>query len=331
MSITDLWNFLLVYPLLSLLVGAYNVIADFGFAVVIVTLAIRLLLYPLYVNQIRSQRAMQEVAPALKEIQTKYKGDRQRLAAEQMKLYKERGVSPLGGCLPLLLQMPILFAMYAAFVQAPQLDGEQIRQAVWPFLPLPGGLGPSDHLDMTAHWLPWIQSCDQSGSTGLFGGTTLSGIGLHGLACKDPWFVLPVVAGLLQLIASIQAMPADQPKSDDPQVAMTRSMSYYFPLITVYFASQFPSGLAVYWVTTTVFQIVQQYFVSGWGGLPGLRVPGLGLRPFAFLRNIATPADRLMAQRSRAAIAEVEADMRTVPARAEDDDPRRRRRRRRGR
>ena len=143
------WNFLLVHPLLSLLVGAYDLIPDFGLAIVIVTVLIRVVLYPLYVTQIRSQRAMQEVGPALKELQSKYGKDRQRMAEEQMKLYKERGVNPAMGCLPLLLQMPILFAMYAAFTQAPQLDGEQLRAAVWPFIPVPDAIGALGHLDLT--------------------------------------------------------------------------------------------------------------------------------------------------------------------------------------
>ena len=317
------WNFLLVHPLLSLLVGAYNFIADFGFAVVLVTLLIRLALYPLYVTQIRSQRAMQEIAPAIKELQQKYGKDRARIQQEQMKLYQERGINPLGGCLPLVLQMPILFAMYAAFVQAPLLDGEQLRAAIWPFIPLPAGVGPLDHLDMTAHWLPWIQSC--AGPDGTM---------LHGLACRDTILfgftgILPLVAGALQLVASLQAMPANQPKSDDPNVRVTQTMAYYFPLITVYFASQFASGLAVYWVTTTVFQIVQQYFVSGWGQLA---------RWLPFLRNVPTPADRGMAQHERAAIREVEADMEAASggeaadaAPGEWEGSRRRRRRRRGR
>ena len=319
--ITPAWNFLLVHPLISLLVGAYDLLPDFGFAVVLVTLLIRLALYPLYVTQIRSQRAMQELAPAIKELQQKYGKDRARIQQEQMKLYQERGINPLGGCLPLLLQMPILFAMYAAFVQAPQLDGEQLRQAIWPFVPLPAGVEAASHLDMTAHWLPWIQSCVQS-----------DGSMLHGLACPDKILfgftgILPIVAGALQLVASLQAMPANQPKSEDPNVRVTQTMAYYFPLITVYFASTFPSGLAVYWVTTTVFQIVQQYFVSGWGQLE---------RWLPFLRNIPTPADRVMAQHERAAIREVEADMEGRVAEAdaaqgEWEGARRRRRRRRGR
>ncbi len=316
--VTQSWNLLLVHPLISLLVLAYDAIPDFGLAIVLVTVLIRLILYPLYVTQIRSQRAMQEVGPALKELQQKYGKDKQRIAEEQMKLYRERGVNPAMGCLPLLLQMPILFAMYAAFTQAPVLDGEQLRAAIWPFVPVPDAVGAAGHLDLTAHWLPWIQSCkDASGNV------------LQGLACSNSaigipaGLLLPILAGAFQLVASLMAMPANQPKSDDPQVRMTQSMSYYFPLITVFFAYQYQAGLAVYWVASTVIQIVQQYFVSGWGQLP---------RWLPFLRNIPTPADALIARQQRVAVAEVEADMAQATALSPTDAAgRSRRRRRKGR
>ncbi|HET7701394.1 MAG TPA: membrane protein insertase YidC, partial [Candidatus Limnocylindria bacterium] len=109
----DIWNLFLVHPLMAVALFAYSFIKDFGLAVIIVTVAIRLALYPLYVKQIRSQRAMQELGPALAELKRKYAKDRPRFAEEQMKLYKERGVNPMAGCLPLLLQMPLLFALYS--------------------------------------------------------------------------------------------------------------------------------------------------------------------------------------------------------------------------
>src|SRR5258708_17050544 len=121
------WNFVLVHPLISLLVGAYDLTRDFGLAIVLVTVAIRLALYPLFVTQIRNQRAMQELAPAMNELKAKYGSDRQRLGQEQMKLYKERGYNPPMGCLPILLQMPLLLAMYAAFTQSPGLDAHDLR------------------------------------------------------------------------------------------------------------------------------------------------------------------------------------------------------------
>ncbi len=305
--LAPIWNAFLVHPLLSLLVLAYDLLGDFGFAVVIVTIGIRLALYPLYVTQIRSQRAMQELAPALNELKRKYGKDRQKLTEEQMKLYKEHGYNPASGCLPLLLQMPILFAMYAAFIQAPTFTGEQLHGILLPFVPVP--VGPTDHLDMTAHWLPWIT---------------------EGLQHPDPLHVLPIAAGAAQLFASVMAMPRKQVVSADPQQRMFQSMAYYFPLMTVVFAWGFASGLAVYWIASTLFQVGQQYFVTGWGQLP---------RWLPFLASVPTPADREMRRRETAALAEERRDMETADApgaqKNRDDQKRndggRRRGRRRGR
>src|SRR6266852_3382113 len=138
------WNFLLVHPLISLLVGAYDLLHDFGFAIVFITIVIRLALYPLFRVQIQNQRAMQELAPAMNELKAKYGSDKQRLGQEQMKLYQERGYNPAMGCLPLLLQMPLLFALYAALSQAPNIPADQWIYRLIPFVSPPDG----GHLDL---------------------------------------------------------------------------------------------------------------------------------------------------------------------------------------
>src|SRR5207244_5449051 len=112
--------------------------------------------------------------------------------------------------------------------------------------------------------------------------------------------VLPILAGATQLVSSVMFQPTIQPKNVDPQQKMMQSMQYYFPLLTVVFAWGFPSGLALYWVTSTLFGIVQQYFVSGWGQLP---------RFLPFLKNIPSPADRTLAARQQAALEEERRDM----------------------
>jgi YidC/Oxa1 family membrane protein insertase len=295
-AITDIWNSFLVHPLMVLTAIAYGFVQDFGLAVVIVTVLIRLFVYPLYVTQIRSQRAMQEVAPAINELKRKYGSDRQRFGEEQMKLYRERGINPAAGCLPLVLQMPILFALYSALLQlgcglgpppnneCPGLthDGLQAVMGIFSFLPNPIPQGGS--LDTTAHWMPWISGGLQHPDRAFFG-------------IIGP---LPIIAGLAQLVASVQALPAKQVKSDDPNQRMFQSMAYTFPLMTVFLGASFPAGLALYWTATTLFQIVQQYFVSGWGQLP---------KYLPFLRSIPTPADRELHRREKAALEEARADM----------------------
>jgi YidC/Oxa1 family membrane protein insertase len=318
MDILTLWNTLLVHPLMNLTILAFSLIHDFGLAVIVVTIVIRLALYPLYVTQIRSQRAMQEVAPAMEELKRKYGKDRQKFAEEQMKLYKERGVNPAAGCFPLLLQMPLLIALYNSLLQlgcglgpppnneCPGLTHDMIESFRYSFIPNP--VLPDGALDTTAHWLPWIT---------------------QGLQHRDPFLILPIVAGVVQLIASVMALPVKQVKTDDPGQRMTQSMAYTFPLMTVFIGASFPAGLTLYWIATTLFQIGQQYFVSGWGQLP---------KYLPFLRGIPTPGDRELHRREQAAIDEARKDMQQMDEREDDEQPaatgtangRRRRGRRRG-
>jgi YidC/Oxa1 family membrane protein insertase len=298
--VTTLWNALLVYPLINLLVLADYFVNDFGLAVVIVTVAIRLALYPVFTKQVRSSRAMQELAPAMNDIKKKYGNDRARLQQEQMKLYKERGINPIGGCLPMLIFFPVLFAMYAAFQQvgglgAPALTIQQLREMVlWPFIPTPEGLGPADTIDLTAHWLPWLRDLAQPDHLIVL--PLLGGIG-----------PLPIISALLQLVASIQALPRNPPQTDDPTQRTMQMMTYYLPLITVVFFKDLAAGVFIYYITTTIFQVIQQYFVMGWGQLPRW-VPALD--------SIPTPADKQMRTREKEAIVEAEHDMEVAEAAA---------------
>jgi YidC/Oxa1 family membrane protein insertase len=315
--VTETWNALLVYPLINLLVLADHFISDFGLAVVIVTVAIRLALFPVFRAQVRSSRAMQELAPALNDIKKKYGKDRQQLLQEQQKLYAERGINPIGGCLPMLVFFPVLFAMYAAFQQvgglgtAPLTIQQLNDHVLWPFIrPLFADLPPDSHIDLAAHWLPWISN----------------------LAHPDHVFFnfigpLPIISALLQLIASIQALPRNPPQTDDPTQRTMQSMTYYLPLITIVFFKDLAAGVFIYYITTTIFQIVQQYFVMGWGQLP---------RWIPALANVPTPADREMREREKAAIVEAEHDMEepeavAVSGRSGNGGGRRRGRRRRKR
>jgi YidC/Oxa1 family membrane protein insertase len=257
---------------------------------------------------------MQELAPALNDIKKKYGKDRQQLLQEQQKLYAERGINPIGGCLPMLVFFPVLFAMYAAFQQvgglgtAPLTIQQLNDHVLWPFIrPLFAELPPDSHIDLTAHWLPWISN----------------------LAHPDHVFFnfigpLPIISALLQLIASIQALPRNPPQTDDPTQRTMQSMTYYLPLITIVFFKDLAAGVFIYYITTTIFQIIQQYFVMGWGQLP---------RWIPALENIPTPADKDMRKREKEAIAEAEHDMEepeaaAVPRRNGDRGGRRRGRRR---
>src|SRR5205814_3707661 len=316
------WDAFLVHPLMAVPLVAYSFVHDFGLAIILVPIAIRLAVYPLYRTQIRSQRAMQELGPAMNELKAKYGKDKARFAEEQMKLYKERGVNPAAGCLPLVLQLPILFALYSALLQlgcglgksgsnCPGLTHDE-AQAILGFLNSINPIAEGGILDTTAHWLPWLTA---------------------GLQHPDPFFILPVVAGAAQLVASVMAMPTKPVATTDPNQKMFQSMAYTFPLMTVVLGAQFPSGLTLYWIATTTFQIVQQYFVSGWGQLP---------KYLPFLRSVPTPADREMKRETAEIVREGKADLERAGGTGENGNgnghdvdkertPGRRRGRRRGR
>src|SRR5256885_6210794 len=155
--VTEIWNALLVHPLVNLLVLADYFVHDFGLAVVIITVAIRLALFPVFRAQVRSSRAMQELAPAMNDIKKKFGNDRAKLQQEQMKLYKERGINPIGGCPPFVVFFPPPFALFAAFPQgrgpsgAPALTPGQLRDSgLSPLLPFTvAALPPERSIDLT--------------------------------------------------------------------------------------------------------------------------------------------------------------------------------------
>src|SRR5207245_11739603 len=118
---------------------------------------------------------------------------------------------------------------------------------LWPFLQLSVADVPADKtIDLTAHWLPWVKSLAEA---------DLAWFGLIG--------PLPIISSLLQLVASVQALPRNPVQTEDPTQRTMQSMTYYLPLITIVFFRTLASGVFIYYITTTIFQIIQQYFVIG--------------------------------------------------------------------
>lgn len=180
---------------------------NYGLAIILLTVATRVLLLPLTFSQVRSMRKMQALQPELQRIQKKYRDNPQKLNEETLRLWREHGVTPLSGCLPVLLQLPILWAFFQA------LSGFRFE-------------GPAGFL-----WIP------------------------H-LANPDPYYVLPILAGVTTFWQSATASP--QALSDPSQ----RTLTYVFPFMVVWLSWKFPSGLALYWITSNVFSVVQQWLVQ---------------------------------------------------------------------
>ncbi len=245
----DVWNLLIIQPMINGLVLLYAYLfSDFGIAIIAFTLLVRLALVPLTVKQSRQIKAMSQLQPLMKEIQEKYKGDRQRASQETMKLYRERGVNPLGCLGPMFIQFPIWIGLYQAIIQTVPSD--------------PGSLvGLSRHL---YGWLPQVHSVIPIDSGFLW----------MDLAQPDPSpFVMPVLVGVSMWV--MQKMTT-MPTADERQASTNRMMLWMMPAMFGFFTLNFPSGLAVYWVVSNVVGLVIQGFVTGWDPLVGMFKFGRG-------------------------------------------------------
>lgn len=216
--------------------------------IILFTIVTRLLLLPLTMKSISSSRKMQELQPMIKELQRKYGKDPQKLQQETMKLYQQYKINPVGGCLPLFLQLPIFIGVYQAVIN----------------LMLPSSRGNLSETVRAALENPQVQAIFERPFLGIIelGQAPFGPGGLSDFA-GVPYLVLPVLSVVLQLGQQLMAMPRVQ---DPQQRAMSRAM-LFMPFVFGYIAFTFPAGAVLYWVTSSLFGVVQQYFTSGWGSL----------------------------------------------------------------
>jgi YidC/Oxa1 family membrane protein insertase len=242
-----LFNLIFTYPIFNGLVLLYHLFGDFALSIIVLTLIIKLLLFPLTLKQLKSMKATQALQPQMQEIKKKYGKDQQGQAVAMQALYKEYGVNPLSGCLPLVVQLPVLYGMYYAFrTFLGTSKVADLNNIVYPFIP---------HFTSYPNiYLNWFAFINHS--------WTIS------LAHADPTHILPIIAGLATFIQLRMSQPKTAPgATPDPSTQSMKMMQYVMPLITVFFGWTFPAGLALYWTVSTVFQAVQQFFVTGWGSL----------------------------------------------------------------
>ncbi|HYW23077.1 MAG TPA: YidC/Oxa1 family membrane protein insertase [Terriglobales bacterium] len=236
-GLSSIYHFLAAYPLVAA-IGAY------GLAIVILTVIVRLLLAPLFHLQLRlSRRSMEQqkkIAPELAELRKKYKNDPQKQQQEMMALYREHGINPLGGlsgCLPALLQFPILTALYYVFYS-----------------------NAKNHT-FTDHFLFVPHLNDTPSAHALIPGLPIPTL---------VYLIIPLLAAGTTFVQSrmmqqpLSAVPTEQEQQTQQ---MTRTMQVMMPLMIAYFAIVTPAGLGLYWLVSNTVAIVQQYFVTGWGGL----------------------------------------------------------------
>jgi len=209
-----------------------GMVGSYGLAIILFTVLVRVLTYPLTQKQIQSSQAMQELQPKIQALQKKLGKDKEKLSQETMQLYKEHGVNPAAGCLPMLIQMPIWIGLYRALLNMAQ-QGVLKEGFLWiPTLAEPNGIS---WITTPANWS--------------FPNTLL-------------YLILPIVTVISQVI--VQRMITPPSSGDDGQQAMMNQMMNFMPLMFGFFALEVPSGLTLYWATSNILQIVQQAFISGW-------------------------------------------------------------------
>jgi YidC/Oxa1 family membrane protein insertase len=230
-----------------------------AWAIVILTLIVRAVLIPLFRRQLVSQRRMQLLQPELREIQKRLKGDAMKVRLAQQELMRERGVNVASGCLPLLLQLPLLFIMYSVIQNG--LTNQDPRAMLSVF-----GV---QLVDLTCQnivngVIDATKPCVEA-NVPLLGNVAqpqaflwIAGFGLS---------VLAIVSAVLQLVQSRMMLPAADPTNDDPNVRVQRQMMLFLPIISVVYGGFLPAGLFIYWIVATIFSIVQQYLIVGWGSM----------------------------------------------------------------
>lgn len=260
----SLWNQILIWPILNILIALYKLFEGagipgaLGFAIIGLTLLIRLVTYPLSRSQLASAQKIQKLKPKIDELSKKHKDDKVKLQQAQMALYKEAGVNPAAGCLPLLIQMPVFFALYGVFIQLLTKDLTETLATINKVL-----YHPALHL----------------------GQLNLNFFGLDLSVKPNQWqalgwglLLIPVITGGLQFLQTKLMTPPgpealragghptppsnDAPDQEKQMQSMQKNMLLLFPVMIGYAAFSFPIGLALYWNTFSLFGIMQQYLMN---------------------------------------------------------------------
>lgn len=260
----NIFELIILAPITNLLLAIYQVVEasgvpfGLGFSIILLTLVMRFLLAPLTSQQLKAAQKMQKIAPEVAKLKEKYKGNPQRLQAETMLLYKNQGINPAAGCLPVLFQLPILWGLYSVLQHlVKETSVTEINKLAY-----------TDWLKLTTLW-----------------DTSFFGIPI----AKTPSELLPIIGfgiilvpfltGFSQFIQSkMMIMPKKvEPKTKgkkketksepDFATAFQTQTVYIFPFMIGFFSFTFPVGLSLYWITFTVFGIIQQYKIQGAGGL----------------------------------------------------------------
>lgn len=257
------WNQVFIWPILNVLILIYKgflaigIPGSLGFAIIGLTALVRVLLYPFTAAQIKSTQKMQAMKPHMDNIKEKHKHDTVRQQQEMAKLYKEHGVNPAAGCLPLLIQFPIFISLYNVLLHVVSTgDGQKLMEEINKIVYFP-------FLKLDAPWDPYF-------------------LGVNLGAKPSDWqhvgiflLLIPILTGVLQYVQTKMMVPATnklapvvkkekgkESSMDDFQNIMQKQMLYFFPVMIGFFSYGFPVGLSLYWNTFSIFGIIQQHFLN---------------------------------------------------------------------
>jgi YidC/Oxa1 family membrane protein insertase len=245
-----IWNTILVNPLLNILVFFYVITgSNMGVAIILLTVVIRSLLIPVVLPSIKNMQKQRDLQPEIEKLKKKFKNDKQKVAQAQMELFKKHGLNPASGCVTQIAMVVVLIALYNVIRRfSGEIDLEAINNLIY-FV----SLKFAENATVNTSFL------------------------YMDLAIPDPYYVLPVLAGIFQFFASKMMQPYVEKggkaakktpdRKDDLAYNMQEQMLYLMPIMTVIISIKLPAGASLYLLVTTLFSMIQQYFVSGLGGL----------------------------------------------------------------
>ncbi len=236
MFISTIYHEVIYRPLLNLLIFAYNIIPghDIGIVIIVVTLLIRLILAPSFHKSLSSQKKLNDLQPKLNELRERHKDDKEKQAKAMMDLYKEHKINPLSSCLPILVQLPILIALYQTFRTA---LGHNDITGLYSFVHKPESISP--------YFLHFVD---------------LSKSALTGGHWYIPALILGIIAGASQFWQSKMMLPKTA-NTDPTAKVMAMQTTYILPLFSIFISLRLPAGLPLYWIITTLFAVGQQYYI----------------------------------------------------------------------
>lgn len=226
-----LYDLLLYNPLFNALIWLYTFVAlkDLGVAIILLTILIRVVLFPLFYKGFKNQTIMQKLQPILRQVQLKHKDNKEEQARQMMALYREHKVSPFSSFFLILLQLPVLIALYQVFSSG---FADAALSGLYAFVPNPGHIPPSF-------------------------------LGLLDLSQKS--IVIVVLAAAFQYWQGRLSLPKTALTAEDkadPTTAMSRNMVVMGPIITILIFSSFPAAIGLYWLTSSAFSVLQQWYIN---------------------------------------------------------------------